>query len=139
MVSRDEFEKANARGARRLAKSPAAVAARYDRRADRVVVQLSDDIELSFSPRIAQGLESAKPAQLAAIEVSPSGLGLHWPKLDADLYLPALIEGALGSKRWMAARLGSRGGHVRSEAKAAASRENGKLGGRPRKRVVETA
>ena len=62
-----------------------------------------------------------------------------WPKLDADLYLPALIEGALGSKRWMAARLGSRGGQVRSEAKAGASRENGKLGGRPRKHVVETA
>ena len=139
MVSREEFEKANARGTRRLAKSPAAVAARYDRRADRVVVQLSNDVELSFSPRIAQSLESAKPAQLAAIEVSPSGLGLHWPKLDADLYLPALIEGALGSKRWMAAHLGSRGGHVRSEAKAAASRENGKLGGSPRKRVVETA
>jgi hypothetical protein len=139
MVRRDEFEKANARGARRLARSPAAVAARYDRRADRVVVQLSNDVELSFSPRIAQGLESAKPAQLVTVEVSPSGLGLHWPKLDADLYLPALIEGALGSKRWMAARLGSSGGHVRSEAKAAARRENGKLGGRPRRRVVETA
>ena len=62
MVSREEFAKANARGVRRLAKSPAAVAARYDRRADRVVVQLSNDVELSFSPRIAQGLESAKPA-----------------------------------------------------------------------------
>jgi Protein of unknown function (DUF2442) len=138
MVSRDEFQRANMRGARRLTKSPTAITARYDRRSDRVVVQLSNDIELSFSPRIAQGLERAKPAQLAVIEVSPSGLGLHWPKLDADLYLPALIEGALGSKRWMAAHLGSRGGHVRSEAKAAASRENGKLGGRPRKHVVET-
>jgi hypothetical protein len=139
MVSHDEFEKANTRGVRRLAKGPTAVGARYDRRSDRVVVQLNNDVELSFSPRVAQVLESAKPAQLAKIEISPSGLGLHWPKLDADLYLPALMEGALGSKRWMAARLGSRGGRVRSEAKAVASRENGKLGGRPRKRVVETA
>jgi hypothetical protein len=139
MVRHDEFEKANTRGVRRLAKGPTAVGARYDRRSDRVVVQLNNDVELSFSPRVAQVLESAKPAQLAKIEISPSGLGLHWPKLDADLYLPALMEGALGSKRWMAARLGSRGGRVRSEAKAVASRENGKLGGRPRKRVVETA
>jgi Protein of unknown function (DUF2442) len=139
MVRHDEFEKANTRGVRRLAKGPTAVGARYDRRSDRVVVQLNNDVELSFSPRVAQVLESAKPAQLAKIEISPSGLGLHWPKLDADLYLPALMEGALGSKRWMAARLGSRGGRVRSEAKAVASRENGKLGGRPRERVVETA
>jgi hypothetical protein len=137
MVSRDAFEKASARSARKLSKSPAAVAARYDRHADRVVVQLGNNVELSFSPRMAQGLERASPAQLAAIEISPSGLGLHWPKLDADLYLPALFEGALGSRRWMAARLGSRGGQVRSAAKAAASRENGKLGGRPRKRAVE--
>jgi Protein of unknown function (DUF2442) len=139
MVRHDEFEKANTRAVRRLTKGPTAVGARYDRRSDRVVVQLNNDVELSFSPRVAQVLESAKPAQLAKIEISPSGLGLHWPKLDADLYLPALMEGALGSKRWMAARLGSRGGRVRSEAKAVASRENGKLGGRPRKRVVETA
>src|SRR6202162_1743041 len=44
MVSREEFEKANARGTRRLAKSPAAVAARYDRRADRVVAHLMNDV-----------------------------------------------------------------------------------------------
>jgi hypothetical protein len=33
-----------------------------------------------------------------------------------------------------AALLGRRGGSVRSEAKTAAVRENGKLGGRPRKK-----
>jgi hypothetical protein len=36
-------------------------------------------------------------------------------------------------RRWMAARMGERGGRVRSAAKRTASRENGKLGGRPRK------
>jgi hypothetical protein len=61
---------------------------------------------------------------------------LHFPKLDADLYLPALLEGLLGSKRWMAARLGKHGGQARSAAKAAASRENGKRGGRPRKHAA---
>lgn len=34
-----------------------------------------------------------------------------------------------------AALLGSKGGRVKSKAKAAAARENGKKGGRPRKRV----
>jgi hypothetical protein len=133
MVSRDQVKRANARAARRLAAGPTALAAHYDRRSDRVVVSLSSGIDIAFSPRQAQGLDSAKAAELTEIEISPSGLGLHFPKLDADLYLPPLLEGFLGSKRWTAARMGERGGQARSKAKAAASRQNGKLGGRPRK------
>jgi hypothetical protein len=135
MVSRDALRKANTRSARQRENGPIAVAARYDRRSGRVVVGLSSGIDVMFSPQDAQGLEGAKPAQLGIIEISPSGLGLHFPKLDADLYLPALLDGWLGSRRWMAARMGERGGRARSEAKRSASRENGKLGGRPRKVV----
>ena len=87
----------------------------------------------SIPVRLAEGLENAAPADLVQIEVSPTGLGLHWPKLDADVYLPALLQGVLGSKQWMAARLGASGGQVRSAAKTAAARENGRKGGRPRK------
>jgi hypothetical protein len=133
MVSRDEIKRANARAARLRGAGPTAVSARYDRRSGRVIVRLSSGIEVGFAPRDTQGLEAAKPAKLDLIEISPSGLGLHFPKLDADLYLPALLEGVLGSRRWMAARLGERGGRTRSAAKSAASRANGKLGGRPRK------
>ena len=35
----------------------------------------------------------AKAADLMAIEITLTGLGLHWPQLDAALYLPALIAG----------------------------------------------
>ena len=56
-------------------------------------------------------------------------------RLATDLYLPALLDGMFGSKRWMAMRLGEHGGRARSTAKAAASRRNGKLGGRPRRKV----
>jgi hypothetical protein len=129
----DEFDRANERGARRRADGPAAVAARYDAKRDRVVVALTSGGEIAFPPRRAQGLERAKPSDLAVIEISPSGLGLHFPKLDADLWLPALLEGVFGSRQWMAARLGARGGKVKSKAKARAARANGKLGGRPRK------
>jgi hypothetical protein len=69
---------------------------------------------------------------LKVIEISPAGWGLHFPKLDADVYVPALFEGIYGSKAWMK-QLASRAGSVKSEAKAATSRENGKKGGRPRK------
>jgi Protein of unknown function (DUF2442) len=133
MVTRDALKKADATATRRRAGGPIAVAARYDRRSGRVIVGLNTDIEVTFSPKTAQGLEDAKPAKLDTIEISPSGLGLHFPKLDADLYLPALLDGWLGSRRWMAARMGERGSRARSAAKRTASRENGKLGVRPRK------
>lgn len=131
-ISEAELERANLRMAARRA-GPVAVGAHYDPVRDRIVVQLSTGLELAFAPRAVQGLGSASPTDLTRIEITPSGLGLHWPELDADLYLPALLEGMLGTKRWMAARLGAAGGRARSMAKAAASRNNGKRGGRPRR------
>jgi hypothetical protein len=133
MASNDEFTAAVRRAERRLRTAPHAVAVRYDRRSKRIVVRLSSGLNVAFAPQDAQGLESAKPDQLDQIEISPSGLGLHFPKLDADIHLPALLEGFLGSRAWMAARLGARGGSATSPAKTAAARANGRLGGRPRK------
>jgi hypothetical protein len=135
MVTREEFEQANTRGAQHGA-GPTAISARYDRRIGRVVIRLSTGLDVAFSPHDAQGLETARPGDLALIEISPSGLGLHFPKVDADLYLPTLLEGFLGSKEWMAARLGERGGRATTSAKTEASRTNGKLGGRPRKHAA---
>lgn len=133
MATPSVVEKANRRAAERKASTPAATAARYDRKADRVILSLNTNLEIMFSPKNAQGLEHAKPSQLEPIEISPSGYGIHFPKLDADLYLPALLEGLLGSRKWMAARLGAQGGKARTTAKASAARANGALGGRPRK------
>jgi hypothetical protein len=92
---------------------------------------LSSGLELSFSPTTVQDLEKAEPADLAEIEISPSGLGLYFPKVDTDLYIPSLLYGLLGTEKWMAEN-GRKGGRARTEAKIAASRENGKRGGRPR-------
>ncbi len=110
-----------------------AVSARFDRRRSRIIGALSTGIELTFPTQLAEGLAGASSDALADIEVSAAGLGLHWPKLDADLYVPALMQGVLGSKKWMARELGAQGGQARTAAKIAASRENGRRGGRPRK------
>jgi hypothetical protein len=125
--------KLNRKAADRLRNTSIATGARYDRRAHRVVIALSSGIEVAFAPRHAQGIELAKPHQLDKIEITPSGLGIHFPKLDADLYLPALLEGFLGSRRWIAAEMGRIGGKASTKAKSTAARRNGKLGGRPRK------
>ena len=110
-----------------------AVAARYDRRTSRVVVDLNTGVQVAFPTRLAEGLAGASAIDLASIEISPSGLALYWPKLDADLYVPTLLQGVFGSKRWMAAELGATGGKARSRAKTISAQENGRKGGRPRK------
>lgn len=133
------IEQANQRGAEARKRNPVATSVRYDRRIGRVVIALSSGLELAFSPHLAQGLEAAKPSDLQEAEISPSGLGVHFPKLDADLYLPALLEGLLGSANWAASKLGAEGGKAKSPAKVAAARANGTKGGRPRKNVSAAA
>ena len=107
--------------------------ARYDRRTKRVIVRLHSGLELAIPPLLVEGLADATPDALAEIEISPSGLGLHWPQLDADLYVPALLQGQFGSRLWMARQLGTAGGRSRSQAKRNAAKANGAKGGRPRK------
>ena len=127
------IEQADKRGQARRAALPAIVAARYDRRIGRIVIALDSGLELAFAPALAQGFETARPADLDVVEISPAGLGVHFPKIDADIYLPGLLDGLLGSRRWLAAHNGKLGGKVSTPAKRQAARENGKLGGRPKK------
>lgn len=136
-VDEASFAKASERGRRLLARGPLATAARYA--AGRIHVELNNGCAFEFPIAHAQGLAGAKATDLRRIEVSAAGLGLHWPKLDADLYVPALVKGILGTKQWMT-QIGAVGGKAATAAKAAAARANGKLGGRPRKpRALETA
>jgi hypothetical protein len=132
-ITSQEFKQANTRAKALKASTPAATSARYDRKSGNIIVTLSSGVGIFFSPKDAQGLEDGTPTQLSEIEITPSGFGLHFPKLDADLYVPAILEGFLGSRTWMAAHLGAVGGSRTSKAKTAASRANGALGGRPRK------
>jgi len=134
-ITRQQFKAANARGAAAIVRGPVARAARYDARRGLIVITLEGGCEFAFPAALAEELADAPRAKLAKIKISPNGLGLHWPMLDADLYLPGLIEGTFGSRRWMQ-QIGKLGGHSRSAAKAKASRENGKRGGRPKDSVA---
>lgn len=134
-LTTERFEAAEAGGKARPDK-PRAQSAHYDAGRNRVIVRLTTGIELRFALGDVEDLQAAMTEDLKAIEVEGLGLGIHFPTIDVDLYVPALLEVTLGSKRWMAARLGAAGGRTRTPAKAAASHENGRPGGRPRKARV---
>lgn len=104
--------------------------AAYRLKGDLVVLVLSNGVQVAVPRRLLQGLERATPNALREIEIEGPGTGLHWPELGVDHYVPALLEGVFGTRRWMA-ELGKKGGHARSPAKATASRANGRKGGRP--------
>lgn len=131
-VTDHDFDTAEQRMAA-LLQAGHAVKARYDRRTERVVIGLSNGVQIAFPIHLAEGLADASADDLHEIEITPTGLGLHWPKLDADVYVPALMQGVFGSKKWMAAELGAAGGKASTAAKVAAARENGRKGGRPRR------
>lgn len=112
---------------------PKAVAAEYRTKGDVVAVKLASGVELIIPRKLLQGLENATREQLAEVAIWGPGSSLHWEALDVDHYVPSLIEGVFGNRRWMS-ELGKRGGASRSQAKARAARKNGRKGGRPRKR-----
>ena len=128
-ISDAQIDTAIARGKRALETEPRAASARYDRKLDVVVVDLTNGCTFAFPPRLAQRLEAATDEQLKEVEILGVGYGLHWEALDVDLSIPGLLAGLFGTKAHMARRAGQ----ATSPAKAMASRANGAKGGRPRK------
>jgi hypothetical protein len=100
-ITGEQLKAANARGAAAIARGPVARAARYDSRRGLIVITLEGACEFSFPATLAEGLADAPRSKLAKIKISPNGLGLHWPLLDANIYVPGLIEGVFESHRWM--------------------------------------
>ena len=127
-----QFATAEARGKAQMESEPRALAARYDAKSGRIIVELSNGATYAFPASLGQGLEEATPPQLAEVEILGAGFGLHWESLDVDLSIPGLLAGHFGTKAWMS-ELARRAGSATSPAKAAAARANGVKGGRPRK------
>jgi hypothetical protein len=61
-----------------------------------VCLRLEDEREIRFPATKNRRLRSARPDQLANMELICNGTGVHWPDLDEDLSVQGIIEGRLG-------------------------------------------
>ena len=120
-----EFDAITRRTAQQMKRQLLAVAVRYDRRGERVMITLNNGAVVGFPLSVLPGLEHATPDDLRHIEVEGGGYGLHVTALDADISVPGLLADQLGSTVMRQA-----------VARANASKANGRLGGRPRKSAV---
>ena len=127
------LEAAEAEGRAMLESEPRAVSAYFDHERARVALELVNGCAYVFPVTLVQDLAGASADELAMIEVDGMGFNLHWPRLDVDLYVPALVAGIFGTRNWMTKALAREAGRRTSAAKASASRINGAKGGRPRK------
>lgn len=103
-----------------------------------LIVGLSNGRRLALPVEDVQGLGDATHKQIQNYELLGRGTGISFPDLNVDLYVPALIEGVYGNRRWMA-QLGKKGGSAKTEAKRRAARANGAKGGRPARAAAATA
>jgi hypothetical protein len=103
-----------------------------------LIVGLSNQRRLVLPIEDVQGLGSATHEQMQNYELVGRGTGISFPELDVDLYVPALIEGVYGNRRWMA-QLGRKGGRAKTEAKRRAAKANGAKGGRPARAAAACA
>lgn len=128
-----QIKAAEERGRLLLETEPRAQTARYDPATGRVEVALVNGCTYGFPVSLIEDLQNAEPEALVNIEVDGLGFNLHWPALDVDLYVPALVAGIFGTRAWMTSALARVAGRATSAAKATASKTNGAKGGRPRK------
>jgi hypothetical protein len=118
------------RGARK--RGHRARTARYDKGTERIVVELSSGILFAFPVASIPALRRAAPKALATVSVNASGSVLSWKALDVDLSVAGLLLAAVDPAERIR-HLATLAGRATSPAKAAAARENGAKGGRPRK------
>jgi hypothetical protein len=122
---------------------PRAISAHFDRASKRLQIELQDGVAMMIPVASIQGLEKAKAREIEAVELLAQGYALHWPAMDVDVTVPGLVAGVFGTRQWMRqiasgflSEAGRKGGSASTKAKRTAARANGKLGGRPRKKVI---
>jgi len=125
-----QIDGARRRAALADANEPRATAARYDAESGRVLVELAEGALFGFRAGGERALAGLSADELATVRVASGGSVLHWPDADVHIDVPGIIAHVVNLPAWAPKYLGAR----TSTAKARAARENGRKGGRPRRR-----
>lgn len=120
-------------GSALVAEGGLARTARYDHARQELCITLLNGASVAIPAHLIEVLRDAPADARGGVEVAGVGYGLHWPELDLDLSIPALLSGIFGTRRWLDENRARIAGRSRSPAKGAAARSNGAKGGRPRK------
>jgi hypothetical protein len=104
----------------------------YDRKKRKLFIQFDNGCEFSCPILLLQGVGELSDDEISKVKLTSAGWGLTWEDADIDLGVNELVQGVFGTKAWMR-KIAAKGGRSKSEKKKAASIENGKKGGRPKK------
>jgi hypothetical protein len=133
-----EIEKAIEAGKQHQQKEVLAESVEYDPSPghDYVTLHLNNGHRHLIPREDLQGMEKASPEAIRDVQVTGGGTALHWPQLDLDFYVPALLKNKYGNMHWMQ-HLGRKGGSAKTELKRKTAQANGARGGRPSKATQE--
>lgn len=131
-VSDAELDRQIREAEKRGITEPEAKSARY--RNGQVQIELASGWKFAFDPKTFSEFENATESELKQIGLW-GRYTLGCPPLDVHIGIGSIIFELIGDKV-LSAEFGRRNGSTTSEKKRAASRTNGKLGGRPKKRHI---
>jgi hypothetical protein len=106
----------------------------FDRQRGTVMVKLTDGRVFGAEPDFIPAIRNASPKQLGGLRASDNGVYLVLEELDLHISVDGLVTRIMECSPLAIKRSGARlAGRATSSAKATASRDNGRLGGRPKK------
>lgn len=138
----NQYQSAVRRGKENLEQLPKAASAHFDKKSKRIVLEMQNGVTMLVPVDLIQGLQNADEKSLSNFDLMSQGSQIHWHGLDVQFYIEDLLRGVFGTPKWMKSlnehltEIGRKGGSRKSEVKANSSRENGKKGGRPSRKVA---
>ena len=101
MTSEDKFQLAEKRGNEMYENVPHAVEAIYVPSIKRLLILLSNGLEISLRQEDYVTFRNASASDLETIELNGSGFEVYFPKIDEGFWIPDLLEHLLDVRKFL--------------------------------------